>query len=75
MQKNDQKVIRFQTKAKTGDSSKTRAKKAHKTGDAPNRKIPKMNSAKNDPQRPPKYGIPYAEMTSEAGKGRCSSDG
>jgi hypothetical protein len=51
------------------------AKKAHKTGDAPNRKIPKMNSAKNDPQRPPKYGIPYAEMTSELVKGGAHQTG
>jgi hypothetical protein len=52
VQKNGQKVIHFQTAAKSGESSKNRFKKTRKTGSAKNRKPSEMSSAKNESQMP-----------------------
>jgi hypothetical protein len=52
VQKKSEKVVHFQTAAKSGESSKTGAKKTRKTGDAKKSKTFKMRIAKNDAQRP-----------------------
>jgi hypothetical protein len=52
MQKKAQKVIDSKEWAKSGESSKTGAKKTRKTGSAKNRKPSEMSSAKNESQCP-----------------------
>jgi hypothetical protein len=52
MQKKSEKVVHFQTKAKTGGMPKIGAEKTRKTGDAQNPKPFKMSHSKNEHKMP-----------------------